>query len=377
MDARFYGLLVPPGKPIVVEAEFDEDMGETLHLTQVALGDKPKPGPHVVFVGNSEGKRFAIGTLEAGRCNQFTCDLTFAMDKVTLSHSGGSDVHFTGYRVEHLLPGSEDEDGYYMGSDEEGSEEEEESSDDEEAPDAVPFKGLAKKPVKPRARQLIDDEAEETSEEEEEDGEMEDDESEEEDKSEEEEKAAVGERVVKITGGPLSAYVDSSEEESLSSGEEDESEEEEEEKPAPVQLTKKQLTLQRLEQQFAAKTPQAAKPAAAQQQQQQAKAAAKRPAEQPAAAKTPQPAKKAKGEQPQKAPATAPAKVAPAGMATTGSDKEYLAALKAALKQGPLKLAALGSKVKRPAGVPKVKHFLDKHPGVFKYNKDTDEVSLS
>lgn len=161
--------------------------------SQVALGDKPKPGPHVVFVGNSEGKRFAIGTLEAGRCNQFTCDLTFAMDKVgagvpswalraaqacrlvargtkcvwvdalvpfrevvtagpcavprvplltvprgnaantvclrpglgctppllcaplqvTLSHSGGSDVHFTGYRVEHLLPGSEDEDGYY------------------------------------------------------------------------------------------------------------------------------------------------------------------------------------------------------------------------------------------------------------------------
>mgnify|MGYP001810344828 CR=1 FL=1 len=30
----------------------------------------------------------------------------------------------------------------------------EESSDDEEAPDAVPFKGLAKKPVKPRARQV-------------------------------------------------------------------------------------------------------------------------------------------------------------------------------------------------------------------------------
>ena len=28
-------------------------------------------------------------------------------------------------------------------------------------------------------------------------------------------------------------------------------------------------------------------------------------------------------------------------MATTGSDKEYLAALKAALKQGPLKLAAV------------------------------------
>ena len=53
---------------------------------------------------------------------------------------------------------SEDED------EEEGSEE---SSEDEEAPDAVPLKGTAPKPVKPRARSLIDDEAEESSEEEE------------------------------------------------------------------------------------------------------------------------------------------------------------------------------------------------------------------
>lgn len=57
------------------------------------------------------------------------------------------------------------------GSDEseEDSEPEEESSEDEEAPDAVPLKGTAPKPVKPRARSLVDDEAEETSEEEEED----------------------------------------------------------------------------------------------------------------------------------------------------------------------------------------------------------------
>lgn len=61
------------------------------------------------------------------------------------------------------------------GSDEseEESEPEEESSEDEEAPDAVPLKGTAPKPVKPRARSLVDDEAEETSEEEDEDEDME------------------------------------------------------------------------------------------------------------------------------------------------------------------------------------------------------------
>lgn len=67
----------------------------------------------------------------------------------------------------------------------------------------------------------------------------------------------------------------------------------------------------------------------------------KRPAA-AAPALTPQPAKKAKagGEQ-QNAPATAPAKVAPPGMATRGNEKEYVEALKAALKGGALKLAAV------------------------------------
>lgn len=107
--------------------------------------------------------------------------------------------------------------------------------------------------------------------------------------------------------------------------------------------------------------PAAAPPAKKQQRQQgaQVAAAAAAGAKRPLAdqARTPQPAKKARGEQQQqKAPATAPAKVAgakdgakegkearapPAGMATPGTDKEYLEALKAALKAGPLKLATV------------------------------------
>lgn len=190
-----------------------------------------------------------------------------------------------------------------------------------------------------------------------------------------------------------------------SSGEEEEEEESEsEEEPAPA-------------------------PAKKQQQQPKQPAGAKRPAQQPPA-QTPQPAKKAKPAA-QQAPATAPAKVAPAGMATPGNTKEYVAALKAALQAagGPLKLAQvgwgaggalgegwgaqhsrqaycpacttaspadarlprallaplppspappqLGTKVKRPAAAPKIKHVIEQHASVFKYHKDTDQVTLA
>lgn len=94
---------------MAVRADFDEDMYETLHITQAALSGKAKPGAaHTVFVGR-EGQKFAIGTLDAGRCAQFTLDLTLSMDEVELSHNGPSEVHLTGYRVEQMM-GSDDED---------------------------------------------------------------------------------------------------------------------------------------------------------------------------------------------------------------------------------------------------------------------------
>jgi hypothetical protein len=152
--------------------------------------------------------------------------------------------------------------------------------------------------------------------------------------------------------------------EELSSGEEDE--EGSEDEPAPASAPKKQQ--------------QQAQPAKKQQQ-----AGAKRLAGEQPAAKTPQPAKKARAEQ-QAAPATAPAKVAAAkqgaaasGMATPSNEKEYLEAVKAALQAAgqPIKLAALGSKVKRPPSAPKFKQFIDKHRGVFKYDKNNDTVALA
>lgn len=91
---------LPAGGKEKLTARFDEDMMETLHITQVrpllrrpgadlcsschgvahpaacrppplqvALGPKPKPGPHVVFV-ERDGQKFAIGTLDAARCTQ-------------------------------------------------------------------------------------------------------------------------------------------------------------------------------------------------------------------------------------------------------------------------------------------------------------------
>ena len=40
-------------------------------------------------------------------------------------------------------------------------------------------------------------------------------------------------------------------------------------------------------------------------------------------------------------------------------------------------LLQLGTKVKRPASAPKIKHVIESHGQVFKYNKDTDQVSLA
>jgi hypothetical protein len=43
----------------------------------------------------------------------------------------------------------------------------------------------------------------------------------------------------------------------------------------------------------------------------------------------------------------------------------------------PACLVQLGSKVKRPPSAPKFKQFIDKHRGVFKYDKNNDTVALA
>jgi hypothetical protein len=51
--SRFYQIA---GKNETVVADYDDDCYETIHLTQVALGDAPSKGPHTVFV-ESDGER--------------------------------------------------------------------------------------------------------------------------------------------------------------------------------------------------------------------------------------------------------------------------------------------------------------------------------
>jgi len=89
---------------------------------------------------------------------------------------------------------------------------------------------------------------------------------------------------------------------------------------------------------------------------------------------TPQPTKKQKTDT---APATAPGKLS-AQAKTPTNEKEYTAALKSYLKEhGPSKLANLGSAVKRPAAVKKLKRYLAENTSVFSYDQSTDVVSLA
>lgn len=77
-----------------------------------------------------------------------------------------------------------------------------------------------------------------------------------------------------------------------------------------------------------------------------------------------------------KAPATAPAKTG-AASAAPANEEEYTAAVRAFLKKnGPTKLAALGSGVRRPANSPKLKNLLQKNKDMFAYDMESDSVSL-
>ncbi|KAI3436887.1 hypothetical protein D9Q98_006295 [Chlorella vulgaris] len=373
----FTGVIVPAGASVRVTAEYDEEQYETYHFSQAALGAKPKPGPHTLFIEKG-GQKYAIGTLDASRCMQFPCDITLAMDEVLVSHNGTGEVHLTGYRMEQLMPADSSDDEYAGYGSEEGSEEERgsqedseaDSEEDEEVPRAVPLNGLSLRAGKARLRQLVDDEAEE--------GGSDSDQSLEPQQQRgarfayEAGAAPAPHATFAPFGAPphnhgLAAFLDtSSDEESLSSGEEEE-EDEVEAPPAPAPV---------------------------QQKQSQAHGTKRLAAQQ--AAQTPQPAKKAKAEAQGKAPATAPAKLAAiarldaahAAKAQAGKDKkevpaptnekEYVAALKAALQaaDGPLKLATLGTRVKRPPSLPKIKSFMEKHSAVFAYSKENDTVAL-
>lgn len=95
----------------------------------------------------------------------------------------------------------------------------------------------------------------------------------------------------------------------------------------------------------------------------------------PAAGKRKGAAKAAQPKPTKKAKAAEPVTVA---AATPASADDYISALKEVVKaKGSVRLADLGSAVKRPAKAPKLKVAIDKNKQLFKYDAKTDLVSLA
>ena len=190
-DVDFVGIRIPPNTPVSFadkdrrsDSDSDSDENENadendddmpppfidglslIHATQVALGPNPAPGRHTVMAIRStgvsgKGRAFPIGTLEAGKCEQFSVDLMWSMLRggdsggerfggaaegygadIAFMHSGKSDVFITGYKTvtTSLL---DEERGYSSGEDDDELSDEfssdEEASGDEEAPLGVPL----------------------------------------------------------------------------------------------------------------------------------------------------------------------------------------------------------------------------------------------
>jgi hypothetical protein len=116
---------------------------ELLHVTNMALGEKPKDGVRYTVSMSTEGVRTVAGTLLAGKIEQAQLDLIFS-EELIITHTGPTPVFLSGYRsVTYALPNEDDSEG------EEDSSEEE----DEEAPELVPANGVKPREVKVWLRQ--------------------------------------------------------------------------------------------------------------------------------------------------------------------------------------------------------------------------------
>jgi len=177
-----------------------------LPLSQAALAPEGKPNaePSVLSVSvGSDGTKFVLCHLSAGKCEQWAMDLGFAADEeVNFFLTGKTAVHLTGfYEDEDDEDDFDDEDEF--GEEEEGEEEDEDDEDDDDEEEVV-VKGAGKKappslvvkgkglPLgkgKPAAMEEDDDDEDDDDEGEEED----DDEGEEEEGEEEEGEEEEGE----------------------------------------------------------------------------------------------------------------------------------------------------------------------------------------
>jgi hypothetical protein len=112
---------------------------EIVHITGCALGEKATKEPHVVKIIpiTLEGKQkpeVALGTLQAGRTDQFPVDFGFS-NGMAFRHTGKSSVFLSGYLTRSYT--STDSDDEY--EEDEDDEDEDEDEDEEEAPNAIPL----------------------------------------------------------------------------------------------------------------------------------------------------------------------------------------------------------------------------------------------
>lgn len=315
------------------EALTGEFVSKTLHVTQVALGHDSKEGDHTVYIERDE-TMYALGTLNKKTCPHMKLDLVLVDEEVVMKHTGGSVVHVTGYEgLSYGAQDSDDEDDPYAdllleddgdtdsedgGSESsEDSEDEEEDSEDEEDDGVPELVGMQNIPS-PDDDDSVD--------------------------------------IADVSDSDIDMGIESdddssgedSEDGSSESGKDDDGDEsisEEFDSDAEIDMSDSDDEEEREDMKKRLKK----------------------------ALMTPQPSKK---KQKIDAPATAPSKLSDAK--APANEKEYKKALKNFLKEnGPSKLASLGSAVKRPKSVPKLKKFLASNAGEFSYNTSTDVVSLS
>lgn len=317
-----------------------EFCSKTLHVTQVALGHDAKDGDHTVYI-ERDGSSYALGTLNKKTCPHMNLDLILVDEQVRMKHTGKSVVHLTGYEgLSYGTQDSDDEDDAYAhilsSEDDESQEDSEELGDDGEEDEEE------------------DEEEEETDEEEEETDEEEDvpelvglQNIPSADDDDSVDVADVSDSDIDMgieSGESDSDDSSSSDDDSDSSGSSDDSSSKEFDSDAEIDMSDSDDEEERESMKKRLK----------------------------GVLMTPQPSKK---KQKVEGPNTAPSKMLSVKSPT--NEKEYKIALKTFLKEnGPSKIASLGSAVKRPAAVPKLKKFLAANTDDFNYNKSTDEVSL-
>lgn len=121
----FWGQKINKGETLRFNIEEEsKDSDAVLHLRQIALGPTAKAGRHTVMICNNP-----VGTLELGKCEQFSVD--YSLKSLDVSHTGGSTVFVSGYI--NKMPLMDAFNGDFDDDDDD-------EDDDEQPPEPVPVR---------------------------------------------------------------------------------------------------------------------------------------------------------------------------------------------------------------------------------------------